>query len=330
MRILLCAKSHYSKYNTGDSDIILGLYSFLKEHNVEVDITRADEEADYKSYDIIHLFDINNIFDTYKHFKAASSSGAAIVISPMYFNMNRFYEYSGNADRRNSWNNCRAYREMIIKRSSLIFCNSEYEKHNIEKDFGIKDKFVVIYNGIRFKDEDVPLYNFKERYNLDNYILCAGRICDSKNQLMLSRICDEIKVPLVLIGTTSDESYLKACLKYNNTMYLGFLNEYDLYNAYSFARAHVLASFFEVTSISSLKAAAYGCNVVVTEEGASREYFKDMAHYCNPYSYDDVKKAVINSINQRKSDRLKNYVRENYIFTSSLEQIYEKYLEITK
>ncbi|MDU1413169.1 MAG: glycosyltransferase [Clostridium sp.] len=328
MRVLLCAKSHYSNLNSCDTDLIFNIYNYLKRQNVQVDICGANEEVDYKKYDIVHLFDIKNIFDTYKHYKLASCSGCKIVVSPMYFNMNRFYDHIENQERKNSWNRCRIYRETIINKSSLILCNSNFEKNLILKDFTPRCEPTVIYNGVKIRDGEIPLYNFKERYNLDSYILSVGRICDFKNQLTLSKVCEEIGIPLVLVGTPADPDYLKQCLKYKGTHYLGFMNEYDLYNAYTFSTAHVLASFLEVTSMSSLKAASYGCNIVVTEEGASKEYFNDLAIYCDPYKYESISLAVEDIIKKRKSDKLRDYVKNNYNVEVTLKQIYKSYLKL--
>lgn len=328
MKVLLCARSNYINLSSGDTTIIFKIYTFLKEKGVNVDICGANEEANYDDYDIVHLFDIKNIFDAYKHFKLACNSKCSIVVSPMYFNMEKFFEYSNNIERKNLWNNCKAYKELILKKSKIIFCNSIYEKSLITRDFTTKGDIKVVYNGVDINYDEVPLYNFKERYNLDNYILCVGRICEVKNQLELSKICNEIGVDLVLIGTASEERYLKECLAYPTTHYLGFMNDYDLYNAYTFSNAHVLASFSEVTSLSSLKAAAYGCNIVVTEEGASKEYFKDMAIYCDPYNHNSIKLAVEKSRVERKNNKLKEYIRYNYNLKNMLEGIYEGYLKL--
>jgi len=330
VKVLLCARGDYANSSSGDTDIIFKIYTFLKERNIEVQICGANEDVDYNKYDIVHLFDIKNIFDTYKHFKLASNCKCNIVVQPMYFNMSKFFEYTNNTARVNSWNNCKVYRELILKRSKLIICNSTYEKELIARDFSVKGKFITIYNGVNVNYEDIPQYDFRGRYGIDKYILCVGRICECKNQLTLSRVCNDLKINLVLVGTAMDEEYLKACLKYKTTHYLGFMKEYDLYNAYSFSKAHVLASFSEVTSLSSLKAGAYGCNVVVSEEGASREYFKDMAIYCNPYEYESIKEAVKKAMCTKKNDNLKEYIKENYNIDKMLQEIYKGYLLLTK
>lgn len=329
MKVLLCARGDYANSSGGDTDIIFKIYTFLKKRNIDVHICGANEEVDYGRYDIVHLFDIKNIFDTYKHFKLASNAKCNIVVSPMYFNMSKFFQHTNNIARVNSWNNCKVYRELILKKSNLIICNSNYERELIARDFNISGKFITVYNGIKINYEEIPLYDFRSRYNIDRYVLCVGRICECKNQLTLSKVCSELKINLVLVGTVMDEGYLKACLKYKTTHYLGFMKEYDLYNAYTFSKAHVLASFSEVTSLSSLNAGAYGCNVVVSEEGASREYFKDMAIYCNPYHYDSIKDAVKKAITTKKNDNLKEYIKENYEVDKMLEDIYKGYLMVT-
>lgn len=329
MKVLLCARSNYIKLSSADTTMIFKIYTFLKEKGVNVDICGANEETNYDDYDIIHLFDIKNIFDAYKHFKLASNSKCNnIVVSPMYFNMEKFFQHSGNVERKNLWNTCKTYRDLILRKSRIIFCNSVYEKSLIAKDFFIRGEMKVVYNGVDIDYDEVPLYNFKERYNLDNYILCVGRICEIKNQLELSKVCNELGIDLVLSGTTADGNYLKKCLAYSTTHYLGFMNDYDLYNAYTFSNAHVLVSFSEVTSLSSIKAAAYGCNIVVTEEGASKEYFKDMAIYCNPYDYNSIESAVKSSMMKKKDNKLKEHIRYNYNLRNMLDGIYEGYLKL--
>lgn len=328
MKVLLCARGDYLKNTAGDTTILLKIYKHLKDLGVGVDIACSDDDNDYSSYDIIHLFDVKGIFDSYKHFKGATNYKNKLVVSPFYFNMSKFYTHIEDMDRLKLWNNCKIYREELLSRSKLIICNSNYEKDALLKDFQLSDKFKVIHNGIDLEYEDIPLYNFKERYNLDKYVVSVGRICTAKNQLTLSKLCHELGITLVLIGPVAEKAYLRKCLQYANVKYLGFMDSYNVYNAYKFARVHVLPSFAEVTSLSSLKAAASGTNIVVTEEGASREYFKDMGIYCNPYDESSIKEAIIEGYEKRKTSKLKDYIEENFTWKKAIEEIYKSYLEL--
>jgi glycosyltransferase involved in cell wall biosynthesis len=330
MKVLLCARGDYLKNTAGDTTILLKIYDYLKGIGVEVRIASSEEDYDYSSYDIIHLFDIKSIFDAYKHFKGASNSKSKIVISPLYFDMSNFYKAMEDTDRLKLWNNCKVYREEILNRSKLILCSSHYEMDALTKDFYFRRKCKVIHNGIDRKYEEIPLYNFKERYDLDNYVLCVGRICGSKNQLLLSKVCKDLDLDLVLIGPVAEKSYLRKCLNYENVKYLGFMDDYNVYNAYKFARVHAIPSFVEVTTLSSLEAAVSGCNIVVTKEGSSKEYFKDMGVYCDPYDEISVKEAIVKGYEKKKDNKLKEYITTNFTWEKTMEEIYDSYLELMR
>jgi glycosyltransferase involved in cell wall biosynthesis len=53
-----------------------------------------------------------------------------------------------------------------------------------------------------------------------------------------------------------------------------------------------LPSWFETTGLSSLEAAAMGCNLVITDKGDTKEYFGNHAIYCSPSSPDSIYAAV--------------------------------------
>lgn len=325
MKVLLCAKSYYLADSSGETDIIFNIYSYLKKKKVDVTICGANEEFDYDKFDIVHIFDIKNIFDAYKHFKMAVNGKSKIVLSPMYCDMSQYLSQHGGSDRINSWRSCHVYRDSIIDKCNLIICGSDYEKDLIYRDFSPRGIVETIKYGVEPHDSEVPLYNFKERYNIDNYILCVGRICEMKNQLILARACTELQIPLVLLGKLQDVQYLKKCLKYECARYLGFMNEYDLYNAYSFSRCHVSASYIDATCLSSLKAASYGCNIIVSDSELSREYFSDKVSYCNPYSYESIKKAISDNCVKQRDDNLKAYVSEEYNLKDTMKTIYSAY-----
>ncbi|MBK7308934.1 MAG: glycosyltransferase [Chitinophagaceae bacterium] len=52
-----------------------------------------------------------------------------------------------------------------------------------------------------------------------------------------------------------------------NIVFAGRLTQTALANYYARARVHVLPSWFETCGLSSLEAAAMGCNIVITARG---------------------------------------------------------------
>ena len=329
MKILLCVRQDYYRNLAGDSVQVIKTAEYLRKLGVTVDINNGGI-YDYSDYDIVHLFNITNTGETYRYYKIANYYKKNLVISPMHWDMKKYNTINNNVESIQLYERCSSYKEEIFKKCKIVFCNSELEKQLIQSEFNVKTDYRVIYNGVEVEDDDIPLYNFKERYNLNNYVLSVGRICESKNQLALCDACAKLGKQLVLIGSGNDDEYLKKCTDFKNVVYLGFMDSYNVYNAYRFAKVHVLPSFIEMPGLSSLEAAASGCNIVSTQEGCASEYFMDMAIYCDPYDSESILKAVKIGFERRKDSKLKNYVIENYNFNRSINELYKSYLEILK
>lgn len=329
MKVLLCTRQDYYKNFDGDSTLMLKTAQYLKKIGVEVYVNNGCI-YDFSEYDIIHLFNLNKVGETYKYYKIAHKNKKKIVLSPEYFNLSKYYTYKNNTEKLKLWQRSNIYRKEILKGVTRIIVNSKIEEENIKKDFEIEKLCSIIYNGVEVEDEEVPLYNFRERYKLNTYVLCVGNICPKKNQLSLAQICSKIGVQLLLIGKINDNNYFKECIKHDNVLYLGFMDSYNMYNAYRFAKIHVLPSYVEIPGFSSLEAAASGCNIVSTIEGTAKEYFKDMAIYCNPYDDNSIYEGIKKGLTMRKNNKLKNYVNKNYTWSKYCKELYDNYTELLK
>lgn len=327
MRVLLCIRGDYIKSFAGDSKIVLKTAEYLKKNGIEVKINMGDT-VDYSKYDIIHLFNITRMGETYKYYKQAHKNKKIIVATPMYFDMTRYYNYKNETDNAKLWEKSQLYRKEILQGCRKIYPSSSWESDIISRDFSAIYDSTVIYNGVEVEHDETPLYNLKERYNLNNYVLCVGRINPQKNQLSLVRACYKLGIKVVLIGEIVDKAYFNECKRYNNVVYLGFVDSYNIYNAYRFAKLHVLPGFVEMSGMSSLEAAASGCNIVTTQEGSSREYFKDMAIYCDPYCEDSLISSIERAIRQKKNNRLKNHILQNYSWDKSVNQLIKSYKDL--
>lgn len=327
MKVLLCTREDYKKNFAGDSKIVLKTAKYLIKHGVEVQINIGDI-TDYSPYDIVHLFNLSRTGEIYKYYRDAHRYKKNIVITPIYWDLTKYYEQNKEFENLRLWEKCMPYREEVLKGSKMIFPNSETEKNIIISRYGQRLPFKIIYNGVEVEHDETPLYNLKDRYNLNNYVLSVGRINPQKNQLGLAKACSELGVNLVLIGVVNDRAYLEQCKAYKNVLYLGFIDSYNIYNAYRFAKLHVLPSFVEASGLTSLEAAACGCNIVSTLEGSSKEYFRDYALFCDPYDERSIIEAVEKGYNKRKDSRLKNYVISNYSWENSIKELYESYKKI--
>ncbi|MBU3112396.1 glycosyltransferase family 4 protein [Clostridium lacusfryxellense] len=327
MKVLLCVRQDYYRNFAVDSIKVIKTAEYLRKLGVIVDINDGSI-YDYSKYDLVHLFNIDTTGETYKYYKIAHFYKKILVISPMHWDMKKYQMLNNKTESMGLYEKCSSYKEEILKKSKVIICNSELEKDIIKKEFNVNTKCTVIYNGVQVENDDIPLYNFTDRYNLNNYALCVGRICEDKNQLALCGICEELGKQLVLIGNVNDNEYLKKCTNFKNVIYLGFMDSYNIYNAYRFAKVHVNPSFIAMPGLSSLEAASSGCNIVSTEEGCANEYFKDMAIYFNPSENSSLFEAVKKGFEKKKDNILKNYVNENYNFEKTTNDLYKTYLEI--
>ncbi|PRR76829.1 Glycosyl transferases group 1 [Clostridium liquoris] len=324
MKVLFCIRGDYYRNFAGDSMQVIKTADYLRKIGVTVDINNGYIN-DYSDYDIVHLFNLTTMGETYKYYKNARKYKKTIVISPLYWNLKKYLNYEKDYDGIKLWDKCKSYRYEILKGCKMIYTNSNMEGELLKREFKRHFPYTVIYSGVEVENDDVPLYNFKERYKLDNYILCVGKICKIKNQLTLAEICKDLALELVLIGNITDKEYYNSCTKLPNVTYLGFMDSYNIYNAYRFTKVHVLPSFIETPGLSSLEAAASGCNIISTEEGSAKEYFKDMAIYCNPYDKYSIGKGIKMAIKKAKDHNLKNYVLNNYSWEKSTMELYNSY-----
>lgn len=329
MKVLLCIRNDYNRNFAGDSMQILKTVQYLRKMGIEADINNGGI-MDYSSYDIIHLFNLTRIGETYRYYKKAKFYKKNIVLSSVYWDLKKYYNYVNDSESIKLWDRCKAYRLEILKGCKMVYPNSKIEADIIKREFGNWVPCTVIYNGVQTENEEVPLYNFKERFQLNNYILCVGRICHRKNQLTLAKVCNNLGLQLVLIGNINDKEYFNKCVNYNNVIHLGFMDSYNIYNAYKFCKMHILPSFVETPGLSSLEAAAAGCNIVSTIEGSTSEYFGNMIQYCNPYDENSIAEAIIKTIKKPKSETLKKHILDNFNWEKCIKELYNSYNQIIK
>lgn len=324
MRVLLCIRKDYMLNFAGDSMQVNKTCEYLSKIGVSADINKGDI-WDFSSYDIIHLFNLTAANETYQYYKRAVMYKKVIVLSPIYWNLLRYYTYTNDLNNIWLWNKWKPYREEIINNCKMIFPNSILEMELMKKEFKENLKYTVIYNGVD-SINNVPYIDFKKKYNLSDYALCVARICERKNQLILSRVCFELGIQLVLIGGINNYDYYKKCIKYKNVVYLGFHNKNTVFNAYKNALFHILPSFVETPGLASLEGAINDCKIISTVEGSAKEYFNSMAIYCNPYEEESICNAVKQGVHMDKNEELKKHILLNFNWEKNIKKLYESYL----
>jgi glycosyltransferase involved in cell wall biosynthesis len=127
-------------------------------------------------------------------------------------------------------------------------------------------------------------------------VICAARIEGIKNQLNLIKAVNDTEFTLLLIGSpaVNQNYYYEQCknIASKNIQFISHLSQEELLTWYKKAKVHVLPSWFETCGLSSLEAAAMGCNIVITDKGYTREYFGNNGFYCDPANASSILNAV--------------------------------------
>ena len=362
-RILMISRSTLFSSPGGDTVQIINTAKYLEKlPNIKVDIKLANEDIDYSSYDLMHIFNITRPNDFLHHVK---KSNLPFVISTIYVDYSEFekkarkgfikilshlfssetLEYIKNLariikkqekllDLSYIWKGQKNSIKYLIKKSSLLLPNSQSEYSRVEKNFNQIQKYHVIPNAI---DTDV----FNETVNDSNEvyrdsIICVGRIEGRKNQLNLIKAVNETNFKLFIIGKKSPNqiSYYEECKteasKNKNIEFIDHIEQSELAEIMRAAKIHALISWFETTGLVSLEAAYLGCNLVITNRGDQVEYFGDNVEYCEP---DDIKsivealeKAYIREFNYTLKEKIKN----EYTWEQTALKTYEAYQEVLK
>jgi glycosyltransferase involved in cell wall biosynthesis len=217
----------------------------------------------------------------------------------------------------------------IVRMTQMLLPNSKSEYERLSLTYNIQKKYRVIPNGI---DKILFTPRTNETPREEQLILCVARIEGRKNQLNLIRAIVNTPYRLILIGAvaTNQIDYYEKCKKEAgpNIEFIDFLEQELLLDYYRKAKVHVLPSWFETTGLSSLEAAAMGCNIVITRKGDAFEYFENDAYYCDPESPDSIFQAVDQAARNKIPEGLSKKILNQFTWEIAAKKTMEAYFEI--
>ena len=230
------------------------------------------------------------------------------------------------------------YERALLEIADVVFVNSEFEKLNVGRDFGIAPgKIAVCYNGAdrTFAKGDPAL--FTRTYGIEKFVLVTGIFEERKNQLGLIRALKNTDMPLVLIGATPPvhKWYLEKCKAEAgpNVWFIDEMNHDDpmFRSAYAACSVLVLPSWHETTVKSALEAALLGKNVVMTKSApAAKEYFGNLVTYVDPNNVEGMRSAVLAAHAAPSPKELQERVSDRFtwdIVAAEREQRYQSLLD---
>ncbi len=335
MRILFQSRESLLDSTGGDTIQILKTKEYLEKLGLSIDL----EPKKNVRYDLIHFFNTTGKIDSiYAKCVKYKSLGYPIVISPIYWDTNYIWNYYKGYNLRSGFNmyynhvlkllDFKKIQSNLMKQADLLLPNSKIEKELIIEKFGLdSSKFHIVYNSVDNFFFNAKSDSFVDKYGLDDFILYSGRVEPRKNTHSLCAAIKNLDLKLVVIGKlTNDEGYNSFCKRVGgqNVKYLGFVEHEELASAYAAAKAHVLPSFYETPGLSSLEAAAAGCNIASTNIGSAPEYFDNLAYYCDPRDITSIEDAISNSFNAKKNMKLKKHVM-NYSWENTAQETLRGY-----
>lgn len=297
-----------------------------------------------KDYDILHTF--GSVKDCLPVMEAARTQGVKNVLSTIcwYSWKSAWHTYSEPKRRimtvlrhaAKEWTPwLPSERKHMMQISDLLLPNSTTEACQLVAYFGApKERIFEVPNGVDPSFADAKPEAFIEKYGFKDFVLCVGRVEPRKNQLGMVRALKNMKVPVLFIGQTVPQyqSYYDRCVREagKNIHFLGAMPHGSnlLASAYAACRTFVLASWLETPGLAALEAGLAGANVVITPEGAARQYFGDLADYAAPDKPEEIRSAVLQSLEKPKTALLRDHILKNYQWNRVAEKTLEAYKRI--
>lgn len=330
MNILFQIRSDYLKNMAGDTIQMLKTKEYLEKLGVRVTISTSTL-SDLTKYDLIHLFNLIRVKETYEFAQNALNHNKKYVISTIYWNMTDYINNDKNSPSTLEWwkkNNL--IRNDVLLKASALLPNSSMEMSLLKKDFNISSMSYIIPNCSDRMFYHASGQRFTQTYGWKDFVLCVGRLSYRKNQLSLINAVRETGLKLVLIGRKSSNEYYQLCRNASdgNVVFIDELKHHELISAYGAARVHVLPSWFETPGLSSLEAGLAGCNIVTTDRGCTKEYFLDMADYCNPESSESIYRSIENAMARPKGNLLMEHILKNYTWEAAASKTLDAYINV--
>ena len=318
IRVLMQSRYNAYEQRGGDTVLMDRTAEGLRKLGVEV-VIDLEAKEDPAKFDLVHLFN----FALPKLLKIlaerAQAAGTPYVVTTLCEDVVRFHnqskevaasvvEYIINGQDKNWWRENKVDiskveksqmfdNHWVAQNSAGLLTNGSEESRVVKAQYGENCSVMEVPLGYDIGTPGDPQL-FINEFGIKDFVFCVGRFETRKNQLMLLKALEESDLDIVFAGGgfSYQPEYSEAVQRFQRkgrTFVVGRLSDEMLASAYAAAKVHVLPSWYELPGLVSLEAAYYGCNVVVTEYGTSRDYLGDKAFYCRPEDENSIYNAVM-------------------------------------
>lgn len=318
-RVLMQNRPNALSHPGGDTVVMNKLAEGLRRRGVEVTIDVEGKEEP-KHYDLVHLYNFATPDITEHYAKRCVEAEVPYLVTTMYEDLplfqNQMYllfqameAYVKYGQPQEKWEELVAALQdcprsapyqntFTAEHAEILIASGAREKVVLHRDYPQAKRIETYELGCEVSTQEVSPTLFEEKYGIKDFILCVGRLETRKNQLMLLKALETSELPVVLAGggftyQPEYEALCRAFKRTGQTIIVGRLEPQMLASAYSAARVHALPSWYELPGIVSMEAARRGKNIVVSDYGTARDYFGDLAYYCEPHDAEGIYSAVM-------------------------------------
>jgi len=309
---------------------------------------------DEKDFDILHIVWIHNWINPYWIDVLKSKWIKIVVSSVFYIKPNSLFDF-----RRPIIYKLFSYipfhiinwMKQLVNKADLILPNSEDEKNQLINIFWISsEKINILYNWVDKKYFDkINKDLFKDKYNLEKYILSVSHIEPRKNHLSLIKWFLKYKeenksnLKLVLLwkfrwNYFDYHNEIKILLKNNekNIIHIDNLSDKDdlFKSAYLWSEAHFLLSSLETPWLSNIESALAGKKLILWKCNPVKQYFKNYANYIDWKNLKQIIKEIENinsNITKNNKKEQKNqieFIKQNYTWENIWLELLNHYKNI--
>lgn len=149
--------------------------------------------------------------------------------------------------------------------------NSEETARRVQK-FYRRDS-TVIYPPVDVSSITYPILSIKQKQNKEYYI-SVGRLTYSKRLDIVIKACNQLKLPLKIVGVGNEEEKLKA-IAGSTIEFLGSKSDQEVTELYANAKALLFAALDEDFGMVPIEAMAHGVPVIALSQGGVKETVVD-------------------------------------------------------
>ncbi len=178
-----------------------------------------------------------------------------------------------------------------------IFTVSNFSKAEIVKWYKADpDKVSVAYLGSDHFSSLEAEPSTLQRFGIyGKYVLAVSSHNPNKNFARIVEAMSHLKasgLQLVIAGGSDSRIYREGRSLPDGVRALGYVNDSELKALYENAACFVFPSLYEGFGLPPLEAMSCGCQVVLSRAASLPEVFNGVAHFCDPYSSEDIASAI--------------------------------------